>query len=133
VKQKKPVFKGLKSRAGGIRKEFVENEAELSGSEEGSGDEDERGLDELDIEEADAEEIDEENLRDELGRAHLRHLLDEDQRDVRYLQDALLEDGDLHMDGAARERQFKWKNIGNEFTFTFQFTSFYEIIYLLGS
>lgn len=37
-------------------------------------------------------------------------MLDEDKRDVKFLQELLLEDGELH--GAGRQRQFRWKNIG---------------------
>ena len=54
-----------------IRKEFLEAEAELSGSE-GSDDEDERGLDKLLVEEGDLDDIDEDAVRDEVGRIHHR-------------------------------------------------------------
>lgn len=91
---------------------FLENEAELSESEWGSEDEDEKGLDKLELEEGDAEDIDENQMRDQLGKMHARQVLDDDQRDVRMLQEMLFEDGDLHADGAGRERKFKWKNIG---------------------
>lgn len=37
-----------------------------------------------------------------------RQVLDQDNREVRLLQELLLEDGELH--GAGRERKFKWKN-----------------------
>ncbi|CAG7727710.1 unnamed protein product, partial [Allacma fusca] len=61
---------------GKIRKEFVDNEAELSGSELGSADEDEQGEDAYEEEIGDAEELDEDKLRDQVGRAHLKQLLD---------------------------------------------------------
>lgn len=104
--------KGLVSKTGKIRHEFVEAEAELSGSEEGSGDEDEKDLDEMDEEDGDAEDIDEEDLREGIVRHHVLKMNDADARDVRILQDGLLENGDLHGDGIMRERQFKWKHIG---------------------
>lgn len=39
-----------------------------------------------------------------------RQILDEDNREVKIIQELLLEDGELH--GAGRQRQFRWKNIG---------------------
>ncbi|KAK0182174.1 hypothetical protein PV327_000336 [Microctonus hyperodae] len=90
---------------------FVDAEAELSESEWGSDDEDEKGLDKLELEEGDAEEIDEDQMRDQLGKLHARQVLDDDQRDVRMLKEMLFDDGDLHTDGAGRERRFKWRNI----------------------
>ena len=50
-----------------IRREFLEAEAELSGSE-GSDDEDERGLDKLLMEEGDLDDIDEDAVRDQVRR-----------------------------------------------------------------
>ena len=93
-----------------IRKEFLENEAELSGSE-ASDDEDEHGLDKLLAEEGDLDDIDEDAVRDEVGRIHHRQNLDEDKREIRLFQEAFLEDGELHSDNT-RNRKFRWKNIG---------------------
>ena len=93
-----------------IRKEFLENEAELSGSE-GSDDEDEQGLDKLLAEEGDLDDIDADAVRDEVGRMHHRQQLDEDKREIRLFQEAFLEDGELHSD-KQRDRKFRWKNIG---------------------
>lgn len=42
-----------------------------------------------------------------------RRLLDDDTREVKLLQELLLEDGEMH--GTGRQRQFKWKNIGTVF------------------
>lgn len=89
----------------------MENEAELSGSDIGSDDEDERGLDKLLLEEGDLDDIDEDAVRDEVGRLHHRQILDQDKREVRLFQEAFLEDGELHSDNA-RSRKFRWKNIG---------------------
>lgn len=40
-------------------------------------------------------------------------MLDDDTREVKLLQELLLEDGEMH--GTGRQRQFKWKNIGTVF------------------
>ena len=94
-----------------VAAKFLEEEAELSESEWGSADEDEKDLDKLEKEEGDDDDIDEDQMRNQLGKIHARQMLDDDQRDVRLLQDMLFEDGDLHSDGAGRERKFKWKNM----------------------
>lgn len=108
----------------------------------GSDDEDEKGLDQLEMNEADKEDIDQDLVREQLVKNHMQvlftcifyiHLyfgtltfvnvlycflhcrqkmLDEDRRDVRILQEMLLEDGELHSDTGGRERQFRWKNVG---------------------
>ena len=97
-------------KRGGIRREFVEAEAELSGDEgaEGdSGDEDERGLDRLEAEAGDLDDLDEDEVRDEVGRIHQRRLLDQDKREVRLFQEAFLEDGELHSEQGGRQRRFR--------------------------
>ncbi|XP_049785254.1 claspin isoform X2 [Schistocerca cancellata] len=91
-------------------KEFFENEAELSESEWDSEDEDERDLDNLEWEEGDDENVDQKKLKEQLGKIHMRQVLDDDQRNVRLLQELLLEDGELHSEGG-RERKFRWKNM----------------------
>ncbi|MPC07772.1 Claspin [Portunus trituberculatus] len=104
------VFTGFKnSSKGGIRAEFLENEAELSGSEANSDDEAEESEDDFEEMEGDREHFDSNELRDQVGKAHLRSLLDSDKREVRLLQEMYLEDGELH--GEGRSRQFRWKNL----------------------
>ncbi|KAJ4448178.1 hypothetical protein ANN_10191 [Periplaneta americana] len=93
--------------------EFFEDEAELSESEWGSEDEDEQDLDTLEFEEGDAENLDQRKVKAQLDKIHMRRLLDEDRREVRMLQELLLEDGELHSEGGGRERKFRWKNINN--------------------
>lgn len=39
-------------------------------------------------------------------------MLVEDKKEVRLLQEMLLEDGDLHSDGGGRKRIFRWSNNG---------------------
>ncbi|CAG9837230.1 unnamed protein product [Diabrotica balteata] len=48
-------------------------------------------------------------MKADLERIHLRRMLDDDTREVKLLQELLLEDGELQ--GSGRERQFRWKNI----------------------
>lgn len=95
-----------------VAKKFLENEAELSESEWGSADEDEEDLDKLEAEEGDAEDIDEDQVKNQLDKIHMQQMMDKDSRQVKMLQELLFDDGDLHSDGAGRERKFKWKNIG---------------------
>lgn len=93
--------------------EFFEDEAELSESEWDSTDEDEQGLDTLEFEEGDAEKLDQRKMKEQLDKIYMRRLLDEDRREVRLLQEMLLEDGELHSEGGGRERKFRWRNINN--------------------
>ena len=112
-------FRGFKNKKGGLRKEFVEEEAELSGDSNDelniSEDEDERGLNRLMLEEGDMDEecADEDELRDQVGKLHHRAILDQDQREVRLFQEAFLEDGELHSDNG-RARKFRWKDTDDD-------------------
>ncbi|CAH4036916.1 unnamed protein product [Pieris brassicae] len=94
--------------------EFFENEAELTSEDEwaGSGDEDEAGLDRMEREEGDDDVFNQGKLQSELGQIHMREVLDQDKREVRLIQELLLEDADLG-DGH-RQRKFKWRNVDGE-------------------
>lgn len=93
---------------------FLENEAELSESEWGSADEDEKDLDRYDIELGDEEKFDQDQLQQDLGRIHMRRVLEQDKKDVKVLQDMFFEDEEK--DGVGRERQFRWKNVETTFS-----------------
>ncbi|XP_076639123.1 uncharacterized protein LOC143351482 [Colletes latitarsis] len=94
---------------------FLENEAELSESDcDVSADEDEKDLDKLELEEVDDEDIDESEVKRQLGKFHMRQVLDEDQKEVNMIKELLFEDGDLFSE-SKRERKLRWKNIDKQF------------------
>ncbi|XP_028937326.1 claspin isoform X3 [Ornithorhynchus anatinus] len=93
-------------------KKFLEDEAEVSGSEVGSEDESEgEEMDEYEEEMIDEELPSEEELQDQINKIHMKTLLDDDKRQLRLYQERYLADGDLHSDGPGRTRKFRWKNI----------------------
>ncbi|XP_037721427.1 claspin [Drosophila subpulchrella] len=92
---------------------FVDKEAELSESEWGSADEDEKNMDNYDIELGDEDQFDRDKLRNELGQIHARKMMDQDIREVRKIKEMLFEEEE---EGASRQRQFRWKNVENGFS-----------------
>ncbi|XP_076443090.1 uncharacterized protein LOC143281711 [Babylonia areolata] len=109
-------FKGFKDK-GKILQQFVEDEAELSGSEEAESDEN-LDLDEeddyLEVEAGDTEVLNEDQLRDQVGRVHMKQILDDDDRQLMRYKEMYLPDGDLYSEGGGRQRRFHWKNLGDE-------------------
>ncbi|CAO1429545.1 unnamed protein product [Diamesa serratosioi] len=87
---------------------YLENEADLSGSEWGSADEDEKEMDKLMAEMGDEEHFDQDQLKEEVGRIHMRKMLDDDLKNVKKITNLLFDDEEN--DGADRERKFRWKN-----------------------
>lgn len=69
-----------------VANNFVDNEAELSESEWGSADEDEKDMDKYDIELGDEENFDQAKLKKELEQIHMRNILNDDAKNIRKLQ-----------------------------------------------
>ncbi|KFQ76561.1 Claspin, partial [Phaethon lepturus] len=92
--------------------DFMEEEAELSGSDVGSEDEyDDEDLNEYEEEIIDEELPNEVELENQIKKLHMKAMLDDDKRQLRLYQERYLIDGDLHSDGPGRTRRFRWKNI----------------------
>ncbi|XP_066191564.1 claspin isoform X3 [Sylvia atricapilla] len=92
--------------------DFMEEEAELSGSDVGSEDEyDSEDLNEYEEEIIDEELPSEAELGKQIQKFHMKAMLDDDKRQLRLYQERYLLDGDLHSDGPGRTRRFRWKNI----------------------
>ncbi|XP_053658312.1 claspin [Anopheles marshallii] len=104
-----------------ITARFVENEAELSESEWGSADEDEKGLDRYDVEMGDEEQYDQQQLQEELEKIHNRRMLDQDDRELEHLKEIFLEDEENA--GVGRVRQFRWKNVEKTFSLDYDKTA----------
>ncbi|KRY37577.1 Eukaryotic translation initiation factor 4 gamma 3 [Trichinella spiralis] len=90
-----------------IRKEFLDTEAVLSSSdeEEDSGDDE---VDEYEAEAGDADVVKSENeLREEIGKIHLKQMLDDDRQLVEMYKEALIDSRKQRK--SIRERRFAWK------------------------
>lgn len=59
--------------------------------------------------EGDADEIDEDDLKNQVEKAYLKRMHDDDDLAIRQLQNKYLENGEFHSDQQRLEKKFSWK------------------------
>ncbi|XP_035224479.1 uncharacterized protein LOC118197107 isoform X3 [Stegodyphus dumicola] len=91
--------------------DYIDDEAVLSGDDDEDDDEEDMEMDsDAEKECVDSEAIENsEMLRKQIAPMHMKQVLADDDRAVKFLQNKFLNEGDLHSTGA-RNRKFVWKN-----------------------
>ncbi|XP_033110510.1 claspin-like isoform X2 [Anneissia japonica] len=99
-----------------FKNKFIEEEAELSGSEFGSDEEyDAEEFGDLIAEEMINEDVGNEgDIHNKIQKMHMKLTDDEDARRLRLYKEAFLTDGDLHDGSKGRTRQFRWRNVDDD-------------------
>ncbi|KAK7103502.1 claspin-like [Littorina saxatilis] len=114
--EQEPSFRGFQQK-GNLLQQFVEDEAELSGSEAESDENldiaEEDDILEMELGDNDVS-LSNDQLRDQVGRVHMKQMLDDDDRQLMRYKEMYLPDGDLHSEGAGRQRRFHWKSMGDD-------------------
>ncbi|KPM03894.1 hypothetical protein QR98_0023330 [Sarcoptes scabiei] len=96
-------------------KDFIEDEAELSGDEEdvSSDESDDEDQDNF-IEDLIQDDSDSEANREQIERIHHKNMLDEDKRQLMIMKEYFFEDGDLYDGDGDRRKKFRWDLLQDE-------------------
>ncbi|XP_078349203.1 uncharacterized protein LOC144634183 isoform X2 [Oculina patagonica] len=95
------------------KRNFLEEEAELSGSDVGSDEDEDIATDDDMLEEdSGGEELpSDEELQKQINKVHMKSIHDQDNADLRAVKEMFLPDGELYTDGQGRTRHFRWRGI----------------------
>ncbi|XP_022798593.1 claspin-like isoform X2 [Stylophora pistillata] len=95
------------------KRNFLEEEAELSGSDVGSDEDEDIATDDdvLDEESGGEDLPSDEELQKQINKVHMKSIHDQDNVELRAVKEMFLPDGDLYSDGQGRTRHFRWRGI----------------------
>lgn len=102
------------------KRNFLEEEAELSGSDVGSDEDEDIATDDdvLDEDSGGEELPSDEELQKQINKVHMKSIHDQDNADLRAVKEMFLPDGDLYTDGQGRTRHFRWRGIDENSQFS---------------